>query len=186
MSARPDSPASASPFSPRTVLGLVVIGGLAFLAFLWLVGAGLTGGNANNGQATVGGKGLNGYAAMADYLERRGYAVSRVQSLASLKQPGLLILTPRIVWATTTPVHPDRPWDPSQKWRWHNAEIKAYNRPARELMESRKIPVNDLHRLIWSDLETYLSPDKLHHSEAGQRACARAVVQALETHLGKS
>lgn len=94
MSARPDSPASASPFSPRTVLGLVVIGGLAFLAFLWLVGAGLTGGNANNGQATVGGKGLNGYAAMADYLERRGYGVSRVQSLASLKQPGLLILTP--------------------------------------------------------------------------------------------
>ena len=49
------------------------------------IGAGLTGGNPNDGQASVGGKGLNGYAAMADYLERRGYAVSRVQSLASLK-----------------------------------------------------------------------------------------------------
>lgn len=94
MSARPKSPVSSSPFSPRTVLGLVVVGGLAFLAFLWLIGAGLTGGNPNDGQASVGGKGLNGYAAMADYLERRGYAVSRVQSLASLKQPGLLILTP--------------------------------------------------------------------------------------------
>lgn len=94
MSARPESPVSSSPFSPRTVLGLVVIGGLAFLAFLWLIGAGLTGGNPNDGQASVGGKGLNGYAAMADYLERRGFAVSRVQSLASLKQPGLLILTP--------------------------------------------------------------------------------------------
>ena len=85
---------SESPFSPRTVLGLLVVGGVAFLAFLWLIGAGLTGGNPNDGQASVGGKGLNGYAAMADYLERRGYAVSRVQSLASLKQPGLLILTP--------------------------------------------------------------------------------------------
>lgn len=94
MSARPKSPVSSSPFSPRAVLGLVVVGGLAFLAFLWLIGAGLTGGNPNDGQASVGGKGLNGYAAMADYLERRGYAVSRVQSLASLKQPGLLILTP--------------------------------------------------------------------------------------------
>lgn len=87
---------AASPFSPRTVLGVVVIGGLAFLAFLWLVGAGLTGGNTNNGQASVGGKGLTGYAAMANYLEARGYAVSRVQSKANLKQGGLLVLTPPI------------------------------------------------------------------------------------------
>ncbi len=85
---------SESPFSPRTVLGMVVVGAAAFLAFLWFVGAGMTGGNTNNGQATVGGKGLVGYAAMADYLERRGYAVSRVQSKANLKQPGLLVLTP--------------------------------------------------------------------------------------------
>ena len=68
MSARPKSPVSSSPFSPRAVLGLVVIGGLAFLAFLWLIGAGLTGGNPNDGQASVGGKGLNGYAAMADEM----------------------------------------------------------------------------------------------------------------------
>ena len=39
MSARPKSPVSSSPFSPRAVLGLVVIGGLAFLPFLWLIGA---------------------------------------------------------------------------------------------------------------------------------------------------
>lgn len=83
-----------SPFSPRTVLGMVLVGAAAFLAFLWFVGAGMTGGNTNNGQATVGGRGLVGYAAMADYLERRGYAVSRVQSKANLKQPGLLVLTP--------------------------------------------------------------------------------------------
>lgn len=89
MSARGDS-----PFAPRTVLGMIVLGGLAFIAFLWLVGAGMTGGDTNNGQATVGGKGLNGYAAMADYLERRGYQVSRVQSKAKLRQAGLLILTP--------------------------------------------------------------------------------------------
>lgn len=89
MSARAES-----PFAPRTVLGMVVVGGLAFLAFLWFVGAGLTGGDTNNGQATAGGKGLAGYAAMADYLERRGYAVSRVQSKGQLDQPGLLILTP--------------------------------------------------------------------------------------------
>lgn len=83
-----------SPFSPRTVLGLVVVGAAAFVAFLWMIGAGLSGGNPNNGTASVGGKGLTGYAAMADFLERRGYDVSRVQSKGGLRQPGLLVLTP--------------------------------------------------------------------------------------------
>lgn len=85
---------AASPFSPRTVLGLVVVGGLAFVAFLWMIGAGMTGGYPNDGSATVGGKGIAGYAALADFLERRGMDVSRVQSKGALKQPGLLVLTP--------------------------------------------------------------------------------------------
>lgn len=85
---------AASPFSPRMVLAMVVVGSLAFLALLWSIGSGLTGGQANNGEATAGGKGLAGYAAMADYLERRGYKVSRAQTHATLKQGGLLVLTP--------------------------------------------------------------------------------------------
>ncbi len=84
----------SSPFSPRTMLALVLFGALAFVGVLWSIGSGLDGDGDMASGAHVGGKGLIGYAAFADYLDRRGYAVSRVQSLPALKKPGLLVLTP--------------------------------------------------------------------------------------------
>jgi hypothetical protein len=75
-------------------LGLVLFGGLVFVLLLWMVGAGYTGGTINNGGSHVGGKGLNGYAALADYLDRRGWHVRKSQSESALKAPGLLVLTP--------------------------------------------------------------------------------------------
>ncbi len=89
MSSRGDS-----PFSPRMALALVVIGALAFLGVLWLIGAGMSDAKANNGGAHAGAKGLTGYAAFSAYLEKRGYAVKQARSLAALRQPGLLVLTP--------------------------------------------------------------------------------------------
>ena len=83
-----------NPFSPRTVLGLLLFGAVAFIALLWSIGAGLTTGDANDGGGHAEGRGRNGYAAMARYLDKRGYAVSRVRSLPALDDPGLLILTP--------------------------------------------------------------------------------------------
>lgn len=86
--------ANASPFSPRAALALVVFGALIFLALLYTIGAGLTGGSTNDGGGHAGGKGLTGYAAFADYLDRRGYAVRRLRDAAALDDPGLLVLTP--------------------------------------------------------------------------------------------
>ncbi|MDE2596203.1 MAG: DUF4350 domain-containing protein [Sphingomonadales bacterium] len=88
--------ANPSPFSPRTVLALVLFGGAVFVALLWMIGAGMTAGNTNNGGGHVGGKGLNGYAALASYLEKRGMTVTRVRSAAGLDGPGLLVLTPPV------------------------------------------------------------------------------------------
>ena len=51
-------------------------------------------GSTNDGGGHAGGKGLNGYAALADLLEKRGYAVNRARSEARLDDPGLLVLTP--------------------------------------------------------------------------------------------
>ncbi len=85
---------SAGPFNPRAVLALLVLGGALFVALLWLIGSGAGSGSANNGGAHAGGKGLNGFAAFADLLERRGYAVSRSRSEGRLDDPGLLVLTP--------------------------------------------------------------------------------------------
>jgi len=86
--------ASASPFSPKAVLGLVLFGALVFVALLWMLGSGMTSGNTNDGGGHVGGKGLNGYAALADLLEKRGVKVSRTRNEAALDDPGLLVLTP--------------------------------------------------------------------------------------------
>jgi hypothetical protein len=86
--------AARSPFTPRAVLALVLGGGLLFVALLWLIGAGLGSGQINDGSAHAGSKGLTGYAAMADFLERRGKAVSMVRTRRGLEKGELLILTP--------------------------------------------------------------------------------------------
>ena len=91
-------------------------------------------------------------------------------------------LTPNVLWATLTPVHPDRPFQDSE-WSWRNEEIDRYNVAARELMEAREVPVTELHKLVWGNLEELLSEDQLHLSQAGQRACASAVAQAISARL---
>ncbi len=83
-----------NPFDPRMVLALLGFGAVVFVALLYMIGAGMTGGDPNDGGGHIGGKGLNGYAALGQYLEKRGYAVSRVQSDGALDAPGLLVLTP--------------------------------------------------------------------------------------------
>ena len=91
-------------------------------------------------------------------------------------------LTPNVIWATTTPVHPDRPFSDTQ-WSWHNHEIDPYNDVARDLMESRDVVINDLHTLVWNNVSEFLEEDQLHLSEAGQQACARAVADCVLTFL---
>ncbi len=84
----------ASPFSPRAVLLLIGFGAAVFIALLWMIGAGMTGGSTNNGGAHAGGKGLNGYAALSRLMEAQGYTVRLSQNEGALKDPGLLVLTP--------------------------------------------------------------------------------------------
>ena len=97
-----------------------------------------------------------------------------------LKQ--LRAFTPRVIWATSTPVHPDRPFVDTG-WSWRNEEIDRYNAAARELMEVHEVPITELHELVWGDVEGFLSEDQLHLSQAGQMACASAVAQAISAHL---
>lgn len=83
-----------SPFSRGTVVGMLLVGVLAFVALLWFLGNN-TGGSGNNGQAHVGGQGLNGYAGLARMLEGEGVNVARLRNRQALEsQAGLLILTP--------------------------------------------------------------------------------------------
>jgi hypothetical protein len=86
--------AAPGPFSRGTLIGMLLVGALAFVALLWFLGNG-TGGSGNNGGAHVGGQGLNGYAALARMLEAEDLDVQRLRNRRMLETtPGLLILTP--------------------------------------------------------------------------------------------
>ncbi|WP_120716358.1 DUF4350 domain-containing protein [Tsuneonella amylolytica] len=83
-------------FDRRTVLGLVLLGALAFVAMLWFIGQGDTDGGPENGQAHAAGHGLAGYAALADLLGRQGHTVSLSRNEGRLDDEALLILTPTL------------------------------------------------------------------------------------------
>lgn len=90
----PMSGSPANPFGRRTVLVMVLLGAALFMALLWMIATGNGFQSSNDGQAHAAGRGLNGYAAMYDYLGRRGYAVSQARSADDLDPEGLLVLTP--------------------------------------------------------------------------------------------
>jgi len=90
--------AASAPFSRRSALALVLFGALVFVALLWMIGTGYAD-NTNDGGGHADGRGLNGYAALADYFDRRGYDVRRARTKLSLHQPGLLVLTPNAATA---------------------------------------------------------------------------------------
>lgn len=81
-------------FNPRTVLGILVFGAIAFFAMLWFIGQGDTGRGPDNGEAHAAGHGLAGYAALADLLEAQGYDVSLSRNRGRLDDEALLVLTP--------------------------------------------------------------------------------------------
>lgn len=85
---------SAQPFGPRAVLALVGIAALTFVALLYALGNGFTGGSGNDGGGHALSRSLTGYAALAELTERSGMEVSIAREDRLLRAPGLLILTP--------------------------------------------------------------------------------------------
>lgn len=81
-------------FSPRVVLGMVLFGAVAFIALLWMIGSGMADPNPDAEGAHAAGKGLSGYAALAKFMDKRGWQVTQARSRGALKQGGVLVLTP--------------------------------------------------------------------------------------------
>lgn len=86
--------ANTNPFTPRTVLGLLLVGTLALLVLLYAIGAGLDGQRDQDGGSHAAANGLNGYAGLVSLLQKRGEDVSLARSEARLDDEALLILTP--------------------------------------------------------------------------------------------
>ncbi len=91
-------------------------------------------------------------------------------------------ITSKIIWATSTPTHPERPFY-DDAWAWRNEEIDQYNLAASELMNKNNVPINDLHGVIQNNIDEYFIEDQVHLNEAGQKACADAVVDKLGMYL---
>ncbi|MDE8651083.1 DUF4350 domain-containing protein [Novosphingobium album (ex Liu et al. 2023)] len=108
--------AGANPFSLRAVLALVVFGALVFLALLWMIATGTGMGSTNDGGEHVEGRGLNGYAALASLLERRGHMVRRSRNEGAFQKNGLLVLTPPLFTspdAVDKAIAAHRSWGPT-------------------------------------------------------------------------
>ena len=101
------------------------------------------------------------------------YVANLGEILRKLRQTGA-----QVIWATMTPVHPDRPFLDTQ-WSWRNEEIARYNEEALKLMEAEGVPVNDLHAVVAADCNRYLAEDMLHLSDEGMQKCAQAVAKAI-------
>ncbi len=87
---------AASPFSPRTLIAVLVIGGGAFLLLLYAIGAGWDGRSDRNGGAHAAANGLNGFAGLVRLLEAQGREVTLSRSESHLEDPALLVLTPQL------------------------------------------------------------------------------------------
>lgn len=85
-----------SPFSPRTVLAVLLVGGGAFLLFLYAIGAGWNGRSDRDGGAHAAANGLNGFAGLVRLLEAQGHEVALSRSEARLQDEALLVLTPQV------------------------------------------------------------------------------------------
>lgn len=94
-------------------------------------------------------------------------------------------MTPHVIWATTTPVHPNRPFLNDQ-WSWRNEEIDRYNATAVDLMKKYDVFINDLHAVVLGNVNEYLAEDQFHLSVTGQQKCAEAAVKVIKRYASRS
>lgn len=86
---------ASSPFGKATVFAVLVVGFLAFLALLYFISAGDTGGDReNDGAAHAASVGLNGYAGLVRLLEGAGHEVAVSRSPSDLETGDLLVIAP--------------------------------------------------------------------------------------------
>ena len=96
----------------------------------------------------------------------------------------------KLIWATTTPaginyreemVMVDR-----ETW---NDEVNLYNEIMVAYMTHHGVEIDDIHALVWENLEKYICADAFHLSPEGQEAVAQQVARhirrALEEGEGK-
>ena len=83
-------------------------------------------------------------------------------------------ITPNVVFATTTPVYPDYPYN-------NNADIARRNAYLVPKLKEMGIKINDLYSVVATDFDKYLCEDKLHLSDEGATLCAQQVCDVIKS-----
>ena len=79
----------------------------------------------------------------------------------------------RVIFATTTPVHNEHPYN-------DNAVIKRYNDLVVPKLQAMGIEINDLGAAVGKDIYKYICEDQIHLSKDGIELCAKMVVDAIK------
>lgn len=85
----------------------------------------------------------------------------------------LLKITPNVIFATTTPVHPEYPYN-------SNAVIERYNAAIVPKLKEMGFKINDLHSIVAADIPNNICEDQIHLSEAGAKLCAEQVARMIK------
>ena len=78
----------------------------------------------------------------------------------------------RVIFATTTPVRNNNPYN-------RNSKIIEYNNSIVPELIKKGVIINDLHSLIYRDVDTLVSDDLIHLSDEGLSVCADAVSKMI-------
>lgn len=79
----------------------------------------------------------------------------------------------RVIFATTTPVHKEHPYN-------DNAVIDRYNELIVPKLQEMGIEINDLGAVVRQDVYKYICDDHIHLSAEGIEVCAKKVVEAIK------
>ncbi len=83
-------------------------------------------------------------------------------------------ITPKIIFATTTPVAEDNPHN-------KNTDIARRNELLIPLLKAMDIKINDLYSIAIQDLNKYICEDKIHPTEAAAEVYAQKVYEAIKS-----
>lgn len=79
----------------------------------------------------------------------------------------------RVIFATTTPVHNEHPYN-------DNAVIDRYNELIVPKLQEMGIEINDLGAAVSKDIYKYICEDQIHLSKEGIELCTKMVVDAIK------
>ena len=100
------------------------------------------------------------------------YVENIIRIAKALKQ-----ITPNVIFATTTPVHPSYTYN-------KNSDIERFNALVTPKLKELDVQINDLHALVAENIEEYICEDLIHLSPKASALCANQVAKAISNMLG--